>query len=756
MAKQTTTAPQSSLGKNILLGTLGVIVGAGIIYLLGSLIIYFLDRGEPELQQELPNQLGYGLLGYNASEGARLLPVEGLGSGTYNGTSGTTLIEVSPGASSSTDSTGSTPSQSTVFQPMIVFVPQQGGSTTTPVTPEPSQPPSQTNPSVSPTNANILNRSLLSVDPADTLDPIVNPSLLTNPSVPVNLDSQILPDNPLYGLKTANRFLQLDLTPDPSSKVFDSLVDANDTDLEGLTLLGKNISPNEDQLGVDALSKANDFVKVAQNEVQAPIGDNSSMPLSLLSGMSNSLLFQQLLLLAAENVNDNNLALQIENIRVDHLVATGNILSSVLNHSGNNLSVLSTFINASLQSPATILHTISVLNDLQNNVSLPVASSINVLQQSLITTLGSQLSLLSDNDQTNQLLVFVGKSPIRLLNGIQTLDTISALSGNTQIGIVTHKVSDIASNNLATQLGLLTQDQQVAFLNHFANGNLQNLKSLVTLEAHLRNTLSTLNDTADNNVLSNEILAAKKVAVQKVLTNIANSPVSIEKNAFIQHLLSKPDIYDLAVLDVLNQNAVTAKANQKVVQLLSNAQEIALTNFVSQLGNGENHLLPIPYTEIVLNNVTNNLNPQQQTILATAVNQYTQNLRSYVSNNVPNETVLQKYTAQLQNTPLANVVTPVTTNVIQPNIAGVVGTAKSVTNPVQTVQQTLPSVQHTVQQVSQNVVQTVGTAQPQQPVQQVQQTVNSTTNTVKQTVNSTANTVQQTVNSTVNNLPLLH
>jgi len=637
------TAAVSHTGRNIFLGTLGIIGGAGLIYLLASLLIYFLDR-EPSPVQKSAELPFYNLLGYNATMSGVLgpgssdeIPLSAVGS-PVNGTT-----------SSSTTAGGSGSS----LEPMIVYVPQNqttpvseptGSSsqttttTTVVVTPEPTGTVNERNslitvgnvapnaqvPSIQLPNVSINPDNLplnISIPPQPvslnggitpngfSLDPAVDPPIVNDPSFPLSASyPQILPDNPLYMVKNFNDQMSDMFTFNPLQETYNYMTQANDKSLEGLLLLQKNKASDDDQLTVTNFSNATSLISSAGKLVQLSLDNEPNGTVPLFDGMSNSLMVEQLLMLASENINNNRIALAIDAIRQKQLAETGTILNAVLNHS-NNVSILPTFISSSIQSPVDSLHTIDVLNEIQNSSGIKNSPAIALLQQALTDTIIQQLSSMPEKEQLQTLLAYAGSSPIRQLQAMQTLDTLQTITSNSNFNQVTHTASDLTAANLETTLTKFTSNNQKTFLNHFVTGQLSDFKSLLSLDAHLSHS---------NNQLTSEIASAKDAALQKIITNITANPQQLQNNPFVQQLLAKPDIYDLALITAMQQKIQQTK-NTQAIQALTNAKDIALTNFVTQVENGQEKLLAIPYTSELLTQVNSSLTPQAQGVIAQAI-----------------------------------------------------------------------------------------------------------------------------------------
>lgn len=749
--------------RNIFLGTLGIIGGAGLIYLLASLLIYFLDRTAPAVQKsaEVPF---YNLLGYNATMSGVLAP----GSSNEIPFSAASIPQNGTTSSSSTTAGGQS---GTSMEPMIVYVPQNqtipasqpngsSSQTTVVITPGPTGTAGQRNslisigniapnaqtpnvqvPSIQVPNVpinpdNIPLNVTIPPNPVSfnggitptglSLDPAIDPPVLSDPSFPLSASyPQILPDNPLYMVKDFNNQLSDTFTFNPLEKTYNYLTQANDKSLEGMLLLQKNTASNDEQLAVTNFGNATDLIGSAQQVLQSSLNNKPNGTVGLFDGMSNSLMVEQLFMLASENINDNKIAMAIDAIRTKHLAETGSILNTIVNHSSNNVSILPTFISSSIQSPVDSLHTIDVLNAIQNSSGIKSSPAISLLQQALTNTVIQELTSLPVKEQLQTLLAYAGSSPIRQIQGIQTLDELQTITGNAQFEEIAHTASDLTVNNLGSTLTKLTQDDQEAFLNHFVTGSLPDFKSLLTLDAHLG---------SSNNQLSSEILSAKNDALQKIVARITNNPSLLQNDLFVQHLLSKPDIYDLALINTLQQ-AVQKTNNPKAIQALTNAKDIALTNFVTQVGNSQEKLLAIPYTSELLSQLNPDLTPKAQGVIQQALQGYNQDLGTYLLQDVTNKQILTAYQGQLQATsaPISSLAQQVTTRLAQPIL-------QSVSQPVSTTTVTQP-IQATVGQVTQTtqsvVPQTVIVQQPvQQVIQQVPQVIQNVTNNQQSSSNT--------------------
>lgn len=683
-----TSSPRT---KSFLLAIAGIVVGIGILYLIGNLFIHFLEKNSLN-PRKLVEAAQYTLTGSNPSGSGTLSSLGGslaindsslITPATPNSSStGTSTNSSTSSTSSSTGSggSGSTPSQtqSTTVQPMIVMMPQDETNT---VTPTPSNSNSTTPvPSTTPALDDSLTQnrsfSLLSGD--------VQPSLLEGMSAPVSVENpEILPDNPLYGVKEINRGLSNAMTFDPMGKTYNFLLQGNDKALEATTLLEKNAGESADQVAVKTFEGTSDLVKEAGKQIEKSIDSGTSPTLSLFNGMSNSLVFQQLMMLTAENLNDNDLSLKIEKIRVDHLVNTGDILTDVLNNSGNNFTVLSTLVNSTVNTPIHALQTLGFLNDLQSTVSTNVSPSIVVLQQALIEAVIRNISVLPQADKLNVLLTFAGNSPIRLTHAIRHLDWIQMLTENIKLRQLAHTGSELVGNKLESTLRTLPQEDQIAFFRHFVTGKTEDLKTLFVLEAHLRRKINSIDDRVDEDKLISELLTAKNDAISQIIAEVDKTPDRLENDPFVQRLLSDPDIYDLAVVQSLQKTAKETGKNSQALLIFSNARAIAVTNFVNDLAENEKKLLPIPYTATLLRDIDGSLTSKAQYIVNQGLQVYNNDIRSYT----------------------------------QP---GTISTI--ISQPVTGAQQTTQTVQNSVQQGTQTVQNQVTTI-PQQVIQQTSQTV---------------------------------
>ncbi len=731
-----THSAKQSVGSKIVSG--GIICGLALLllFLLGNVVLYFFDRSQALLQREDANTgtQRYALAGVSGTGEQILIPL----------TSGST----DPTTSSNSSSTRGLPSSNQItnsgsgsmpyYVPMMYFIPQQTGQSSPVIFNQPQNPGNTTNITTTPGNGNSSttndsNRSLALGELVNTgnFDPAIQPGLLNDLTLPNEVlagdVSPTLPDNILYPMVELNRSLDNWVTPDPLGKTYNYLEQSNMKTLEGLMLLEKNTGEDTDQLAVDTFKGSSDLVKKAGEIItDSPVRDTDAT-IVLFNGMSNQLIVQQILLQAAENIDTNLVSLEIEKVRLDHLAEVGVIVTHLLDVSDNDADVVTNLVTGSINSPVEALHTINILNDLENRVGIGARPTISLLEQTVAGVFVQELVSLPEEEQLNAVLGFAGNSPVRLIQSIETLDLLP-ITENEDARNITRAASDTAVNKLEKTLIQLPEKERLQFINHYASGDLEDLKRLIVMEAHLKKTLADLNDTNESGALVKEIASAKKEALEKFVTNF-DGVNDISDSEFMQRLMRKPDIYDVALLNAVENLGSEKIKNSEVLDALTTTRSLALTKLVSDLGAGRTELPIIPYSGAIIADIDNDLTPQANQIVSKALNVYQKDMGDYLIGEITNKEILSRYQDQLQtvSSPVSALAAPVTAKVekqiVQPGIQNalpqIINQVSQVqsnpsipTNPVIIPSQ--PSVQETIQQVPQIVNTVTDQVVPQQ------------------------------------------
>jgi len=514
----------------------------------------------------------------------------------------------------------------------------------------------------------------------------------------------ILPDNPLYVLKTIERNIALVTKTDPIDKAQELLKQDNEKTLEAEKLIENNPSQTSIDTALTTLNSVasdSDLLKDHAAEVKNVSPTELAKVDALVNQVIDDGLVRQTILSVIENTVHGDNYVAVEKIRADELKDGVDVLLQVTD---NNVGKLTQTIEATVASDTTIvtgtspvtqqiaqlddMKAVELLNEVARTQPETVQTQLQTAETIIAKNLETQLLALPVEQRRTELVTYAETQTGNPVRQLEAYDILKNNFTHPETILLTETLKDAASQNLQERISEIPDaNTQQIFTDTIIGNEPQDLKAVTEIELRVEPPQSTNTITGPTASLPTEVLPIvqkiediKANIEQNLIQTYKDNPQLLQNADFFDNptLAKTPDVVDVQVAqEVQNILARSPEVTPTVIAVAKEEEQKIITTFVDNMSQPELHvtatteistsggksdrsvtqlaaetLNPAPNTLATLIDLKDQVPPAEQIKIDQAITAQVKIIEDHLVNQVSDPQTFQTYVTQINENPV--------------------------------------------------------------------------------------------------------
>lgn len=486
-------------------------------------------------------------------------------------------------------------------------------------------------------------------------------------------EPNILPDNPLYKIKEAVRFLQLAVRLDPIRRAEELLYQDNQKTLEAAKLIEKSQSQKSIALSLKTLDSVNsDFNKLKQNSTALnklkktnPEGVDKLVDKIIQNGLAR----QTVLSFIEDKVHGDDYV-KVEKIRANILKDGVTTLLSLTDQNVQKLvDKLESAVNKRQGSDLKGIKAVELLTEISRNQPPSVKVIIAASRSKIAKNLEVKLLAMPKDKRIEEVLSYAQNSPGNPVRQFEAYDSLKDDFKNPQTILLTEGLKDKAVENLKERISEISDaTSRQEFVDQVVGDKPQDLKIAIEIEARVS---LPENKIIEPSPIVQKIENIKGDIEQNIIDSYKDNAQDLAQTEFFKDAVKSPDIADVKVVrelkDVLTRSP---EVTPEVIQVAVAGSETIVNSFVENVSKPEfqasistqvsasaaQTLDATPETLADLVSLKSEVSPSQQAKLDIAIGTEIKIIEDHIVSEINDLSTFQTYTSQITDNPVVSTV----------------------------------------------------------------------------------------------------